>query len=83
MKKVLCNAERLSQVADLGNEPLTSDDEGARVCQYPFRGGKVEAGKQGNKYFLVERVFFKCLRLTSYSKDHISSSWEGIVDCLL
>ena len=25
----------------------------------------------------------KCLKLTSYSEDHISSSWEGIVDCLL
>ena len=43
-------------MADLGNELLTSDDEGARVCQYPLRGGKVEAGKQGNKYFPVERV---------------------------
>ena len=26
---MLCNALRLSQVADLGNEPLTSDDEEA------------------------------------------------------
>ena len=43
-------------MADLGNEPLTSDDEGAKVCQNPLRGGKVEAGKQGNKYFPVERV---------------------------
>ena len=46
---------RLGQVADLGNEPLTSDDEGAKVCQNPLRGGKVEAGKQGNKYFPVEK----------------------------
>ena len=51
-----------------------------------MRGGKAEAGKQGNKYFPVrkkKKKKLKCLRLTSYSKDHISSSWEGIVDCLL
>ena len=53
MKKVpLCNARRLS---DPGDEPVTCDDEGAKVCQNPLRGSKVEAGKQGNKYFPVEK----------------------------
>ena len=42
-------------MADLGNEPVTSDDEGAKVCQNPMRGDKIEAGKQGNKYFPVKR----------------------------
>ena len=72
-------------MADLGNEPVTSDDEGAKVCQNPMRGGKAEAGKQGNKYFPVKKKEkeLKCLRLTPYSKDHISSSWERIVDWLL
>ena len=51
----LCNSKGLSQVADLGDEPVTSDDEGPEVCQNPMRGGKVEAGKQGNKYFPVEK----------------------------
>jgi hypothetical protein len=41
MKKVpLCNAKRLSQVADLGDEPVTCDDEGPKVCQNPVRGGR-------------------------------------------
>jgi len=41
MKKVpLCNAKRLSQVADLRDEPVTSDDEGPKVCQSPVRGGR-------------------------------------------
>ena len=36
MKKVpLCNAKRLS---DPGDEPVTSDDERAKVCQNPVRG---------------------------------------------
>ena len=83
MKKVFAlNAKGLSQVADLGDESVTSDDEGVKVFQNPLRGSKVEAGKQGNKYFPVEKKL-KCLKLTSYSGDHISSSWEGIVDCLL
>ena len=57
MKKVLAlQCQGLSQVADLGDEPVTSDDEGANVCQKPLRGRKVEAGKQGNKYFLVEKA---------------------------
>ena len=43
-------------MADFGNEPLTSDDEGAKVWQNPLRGGKVEAGEQGNKYFPVEKA---------------------------
>ena len=43
-------------MADLGNEPLTSDDEGAEVCQNPMRGDKIKAGKQGNKYFPVEKA---------------------------
>ena len=35
MKKVpLCNAKRLS---DPGDEPVTSDDEGPKVCQNPVR----------------------------------------------
>ena len=38
MKKVpLCNAKRLS---DLGDEPVTSDDEGPKVCQNPVRGDR-------------------------------------------
>ena len=50
-----------------------------------MRGGKVEAGKQGNKYFPVEKKEkeLTCLRRTSYSRDHISSSWERKVDRLL
>ena len=43
-------------MADLGDEPVTSDDEEAKVCQNTLRGSKVEAGKQGNKYFLVEKA---------------------------
>ena len=27
------------------------------ICLIPLRGGKVEAGKQGNKYFLVEKAW--------------------------
>ena len=50
-------------------------------CLIPLRGGKVEARKQGNKYFLMEKAW--CLKPTSDSRDHISSSWEGIVDWLL
>ena len=51
------------------------------VCLVPLRGGKVEAKKQGNKYFPMEKAW--CLKPTSDRRDHISSSWEGIVDCLL
>ena len=50
-------------------------------CLIPLRGGKVEARKQGNKYFPMERAW--CREPTSDRGDHISSSWEGIVDCLL
>ena len=37
-KKVpLCNARRLSGP---GDEPVTCDDEGPKVCQNPVRGGR-------------------------------------------
>ena len=68
-------------MADLGNEPVTSDDEGAKVCQNPMRGDKIEAGKQRNKYFPWRKVLM--LKLTSHSKNHISTSWEVKVDGLL
>ena len=46
-----------------------------------MRGGKAEAGKQGNKYFPVEKALM--LKLTFHSGDHTSTSWEVKVDGLL
>ena len=43
-------------MADLRDEPVTSDGEGPEVCQNPMRGDKIKAGKQGNKYFPVEKA---------------------------
>ena len=51
------------------------------VCLIPLRGGKVDAGKQGNKYFPVEKALM--LKLTFHSGDHTSTSWEVKVDGLL
>ena len=76
MKKVpLCNAKRLSQVADLRDEPVTSDDEGPKVCQSPVRGGRwltvntmfLFLGKE--KWIgYCERVFFLCQKGWKVSK---------------
>ena len=51
------------------------------ICLIPLRGGKVEAWKQGNKYFPVEKAW--CLKPTFDKRDHISTSWEVKVDGLL
>ena len=46
-----------------------------------MRGDKIKAGKQGNKYFPWRKVLM--FKLTSHSKNHISTSWEVKVDGLL
>ena len=73
MKKVpLCNAKRLSGP---GDEPVTCDDEGPKVCQNPVRGDRwltvntmfLFLGKE--KWIgYCERVFFLCQKGWKVSK---------------
>ena len=50
-------------------------------CLNPLRGGQVKAGKQGNKYFPVEKAWCRNRHPTKEIK--VSAPWEGKVDGLL
>ena len=74
---------RLGQVADLGNEPLTSDDEEASLEDVWIPQGVAKLRLGSREISISPWKKLKCLKLTSYSKDHTFTFWEGKVDGLL